>query len=208
VQNEEASTPPVPAVRRSENPAGARAESLTKTANVPASPAQTERLDRPVNEVAKKEDVAAGKAKQATVAEMSGASASNVGLMDRKAAAADVSLASVMAPRWTLNADGSLQRSLDGGKTWAKIPVSSNAVFRVVAALGSDVWVGGAAGSLFHSVDAGEHWVQVKPNDGKRVLASDITGIQFTNASHGQVTTSSEEVWSTEDGGTTWQQLW
>jgi hypothetical protein len=204
----EASPAPARSAGRLDSPAADPAKSLAKPAKAPASPAQTEGLDQALNEVDKKEDVARGKAKEATAAEMGGASAANVGLMDRKAAAPDVSLASAMAPRWTLNADGSLQRSLDGGKTWSKIPVTSNAAFRVVAALGSDVWVGGAAGSLFHSVDAGEHWLQVKPSDGKRALSDDITGIQFTDADHGRVTTSSEEVWSTEDGGTTWQQLW
>lgn len=195
-----------------ESPSSAPAESLGRLSNAPSAPARTapQILDKVagVNAAEKKETVAAGKAKQATEGEMSGASAANVGLTDRKSAAADMSLAAALVPRWTLNSDGTLQRSLDGGKSWTKIAISSNSVFRVVAALGSDVWVGGAAGSLFHSVDAGEHWSQVKPTDGKRILGDDITSIQFTDSVHGKITTSNEEVWSTEDGGSSWQQLW
>lgn len=188
----------------------APAQPLAKSTNAPARSAQTESVDKisGANQVEKKEMVVAGKAKAAPASEMSGAAAANVATMDRKSAASDMSLASVLAPRWTLGADGTLQRSLDGGKSWSKIPVSSNVTFRVVSALGSDVWVGGVAGTLFHSVDAGEHWSQVKPSDGKRTLADDITAIQFTDSVHGRIITASEEVWATDDAGSTWQQLW
>jgi hypothetical protein len=204
---DEGAPTPARAAGRLDSPAPAPAKSLAKAASPPATPAQTELLDQASSEVDKKEDLAGGKAKQATAAEMSAASAANIATMDRKVAAG-ASLASAIAPRWTLNADGTLQRSLDGGKTWSTIPVSSNAAFRVVAALGSDVWVGGPRGSLFHSADAGEHWSKVTPSDGKNTLADDITAIQFSDSTHGRVTSASDEVWATEDGGTTWQQLW
>jgi photosystem II stability/assembly factor-like uncharacterized protein len=188
-------------------PAQAPARFSNALAKAAATPPESRDKISGVNEVEKKEMVVAGKAKDAP-AQMSGATAANAGLMDRKSAASDVSLASALTPRWTLNADGTLQRSLDGGKTWSKIPVSANVAFRVVSALGSDVWVGGAAGTLFHSVDAGENWSQVKLSDGKRTLADDITAIQFTDSSHGKITSANDEVWSTDDGGSTWQQLW
>lgn len=190
----------------------APAQRTMKDSNSPARQASAppESLDqiREADQLEKKESIVAGKAKAAPAEEMSGAAAGNVGLMDRKSAASDMSLASALTPRWTLGADGALQRSLDGGKSWSKIPVSSDTTFRVVSALGSDVWVGGVAGALFHSVDAGEHWSQVKPNDGKRTLADDITAIQFTDPVHGRITTANDDVWATSDGGSTWQQLW
>jgi hypothetical protein len=185
---------------------------IARFSDAPSKPASAppRSLDKisGLNQVEKKEMVVAGKAKQASAAEMSGAAAANVGLMDRKSAASDMSLGSAMTPRWTLNSDGTLQRSLDGGRSWSKIPVSSNNAFRVVAALGADVWVGGVAGTLFHSIDAGEHWSQVKLGDGNRTVADDITAIQFTDSIHGKITTANEEVWATDDGGSTWQQLW
>lgn len=109
------------------------------------------------------------------------------------------------APRWTLSADGTLQRSLDAGKTWKTIPVSADATFTAVAAMDADIWVGGTHGALYHSIDAGEHWVQVVPSNGGQPLTSNIIGIEFTDTLHGKISTSSQEVWTTSDGGQAWQ---
>jgi hypothetical protein len=108
-------------------------------------------------------------------------------------------------PRWTLSADGTLQRSLDSGSSWQTIPVSSQTIFRALAANGQDIWVGGAAGALFHSSDAGQHWTQVRPVVDGEVLADDIIGVEFRDALHGKLTSSLQETWITADGGQTWQ---
>jgi len=110
-----------------------------------------------------------------------------------------------IVPRWTLSSDGTLQRSLDSGRTWATIPVAGNSVFRALAAVGSDIWVGGSAGSLYRSMDAGEHWLQVKPASSGKVLTADIIGVEFTDANHGKLTTADEHIWITADAGQTWQ---
>jgi len=110
-----------------------------------------------------------------------------------------------LAPRWTLSSDGSLQRSRDSGRTWQTIPVSSNTIFRALAANGLNIWVGGAAGALFHSSDAGLHCTQVRPVVNGEVLAGDIIGVEFTDTLHGKLTTSTEEIWITADAGQTWQ---
>src|ERR1700722_1209671 len=106
--------------------------------------------------------------------------------------------------RWTLSPDGSVQHSLDSGKTWQTIPVAGNIVFRALAANDSDIWVGGSAGVLFHSADAGQHWDQIKPSVDGRPLAADIIGLKFSDALHGSLTTSSNQVWTTSDGGSSW----
>jgi hypothetical protein len=108
-------------------------------------------------------------------------------------------------PRWTLSADGTLQRSLDSGSSWQTIPVSSQTIFRALAANGQDIWVGGAAGALFHSSDAGQHWTQVRPVVDGEILADDIIGVEFRDALHGKLTSSLQETWITADGGQTWQ---
>jgi len=110
-----------------------------------------------------------------------------------------------IVPRWTLSSDGTLQRSLDSGRTWATIPVAGNSVFRALAAVGADIWVGGSGGSLYRSMDAGKHWLQVKPASSGKVLTDDIIGVEFTDANHGKLTTADEQIWTTADAGQTWQ---
>ena len=108
-------------------------------------------------------------------------------------------------PRWTLSADGALQRSFDSGKTWQTIPVASNVVFRALAANDSDIWVGGAAGALYHSFDAGQHWTRVTPAAGGKSLTADIVSVEFSDLRHGKVVTVNRETWTTSDAGETWQ---
>jgi photosystem II stability/assembly factor-like uncharacterized protein len=119
--------------------------------------------------------------------------------------ASDAFIAENLSPRWTLSSDGTLQRSLDSGRTWQTVPVSSKTIFRALAANDLDIWVGGSAGALFHSSNAGQHWTQVRPVANGEALADDIIGVQFTDLLHGKVTTSSAETWMTADAGQTWQ---
>jgi Photosynthesis system II assembly factor YCF48/Putative zinc-finger len=107
--------------------------------------------------------------------------------------------------RWTISPDGGLQRSFDSGKNWQSIPVASGVVFRALTANDYDIWVGGAAGVLYHSSDGGEHWTQIKPTADGRSLTSDIITLEFSDASHGKLTTSNQETWITSDAGETWQ---
>jgi photosystem II stability/assembly factor-like uncharacterized protein len=119
------------------------------------------------------------------------------------------SAANFVAPQWTLSSDGAvLLRSLDAGKTWEMIPVagkSGKPIFRTVAAIGPEVWVGGASGALYHSSDAGQHWVQVKPVLDGKILVADIIRIEFSDAQHLRLTTSTSAVLTTSDGALTWQ---
>jgi hypothetical protein len=108
-----------------------------------------------------------------------------------------------LVPRWTLSSDGTLQRSLNGGKSWQAISVASQAKFRALSAFGQEIWVGGSAGALYHSLDAGTHWVQVKPVANGSPLSADIIGVEFTDPQHGKLTTASE-TWFTGDGGQSW----
>ncbi len=109
------------------------------------------------------------------------------------------------SPRWTLSADGVLQRSFDSGQTWQTIQVASNVVFRALAANDSDIWVGGAAGALYHSSDGGQRWTQVHPVAEGEVLSAAVVTVEFSDARHGKLTTGNRETWTTNDGGGTWQ---
>jgi Photosynthesis system II assembly factor YCF48/Putative zinc-finger len=122
-------------------------------------------------------------------------------LMAKRALPAPVAL----SPRWTLSAEGTLQRSRDSGRTWEPIAVAGQPSFRALAADGLEIWVGGAKGALYHSSDAGQDWTQVQPAANGEVLTGDVTGVEFTDRLHGTVTTSGQEKWVTADAGQTWQ---
>jgi hypothetical protein len=123
------------------------------------------------------------------------------------------------SPRWSISPAGVLQRSFDGGKTWANIIPNGAGkqqgqdaktalavpVFRAVSANGLEIWVGGSASALFHSADGGNLWTRVAPSEGGTMLTGDIVSIEFPDALHGNITTSTTEIWSTSDSGQTWQ---
>jgi hypothetical protein len=139
------------------------------------------------------------------------------------------------SPRWSINSDGRLQRSLDLGHTWADInpdlaPSRSTAAslagkanevarakrnvkaqrtasagFRALAAFGTEVWAGGSAAMLYHSGDSGAHWTPVFPSSSGATLTGDITSIEFSDPQHGRIATSNGEVWITADAGQTWR---
>jgi hypothetical protein len=108
-------------------------------------------------------------------------------------------------PRWALTADGSLQRSFDMGRTWEPVTVSVETSLRAVSASGFDIWVGGTSGALYHSDDAGDHWLKIQPMAAGQPLSSDIIGVEFPDFEDGRLNTASGEIWTTRDGGSTWQ---
>jgi len=77
-------------------------------------------------------------------------------------------------------------------------------VFRAVAANGPDVWAGGSGGRLFHSSDSGNHWVPVVPAWRGIEMSGDIVSLMFADAQHGRIVTTAAEIWTTADGGQTW----
>jgi hypothetical protein len=77
-------------------------------------------------------------------------------------------------------------------------------VFRAVAAIGPEVWAGGLGAMLYHSGDSGTQWTRIAPSNGSAVLTGDVTSIQFSDAQHGVIATSSGELWITADNGQSW----
>ena len=103
---------------------------------------------------------------------------------------------------------GVLQRSLDSGQSWQKA-LRADHLLLCYATHDEDVWAGGQAGTLFHSADRGLTWVQVQPSIHGQRLSFDITHVDVTqmdaNAPAKIVfSTSNNEMWSSMDGGKTW----
>jgi photosystem II stability/assembly factor-like uncharacterized protein len=104
---------------------------------------------------------------------------------------------------WTI-ADGVLQRSLDSGQTWQNALRADHPLL-CYASRGEDVWAGGQAGTLFHSADSGITWTQVQPSIKTQQLSSDVTHIDVRGPAEIVVSTSNNEIWSSADGGKTWE---
>jgi len=77
--------------------------------------------------------------------------------------------------------------------------------FRAVASNGPDVWAGTSGGLLYHSTDAGSNWSRTVPSASGVSLTGDIVSLEFVDPPHGRVVTSTPEIWTTSDGGQTWQ---
>jgi hypothetical protein len=108
---------------------------------------------------------------------------------------------------WVITA-GVLQRSLDSGQSWQNA-LRADRPLLCYASHEADMWAGGQAGALFHSVDSGVTWLQVQPSSKGQSLSSDVTRIDIRNAVRGPseivVSTNNNEIWSSADGGKTWQ---
>ncbi len=118
------------------------------------------------------------------------------------------SAAQALAPNltWTIK-DGVLQRSLDSGQSWQSALHTDHPLL-CYAHREADVWAGGQAGLLFHSTDNGLTWLRVQPSSKAQGLTSDITRIDIRGQLPGPVTivvsTDGNDVWTSADGGKTW----
>jgi photosystem II stability/assembly factor-like uncharacterized protein len=108
-----------------------------------------------------------------------------------------------VAARWGL-AQGMLRRSLDGGASW-QTALQLDRPLLCFGAQGSDVWAGGQAGTLFHSSDTGTNWVQVQPSTKTESLSADIVAIEIRGPAEIVLSTSTNQSWTTADGGKTWE---
>ena len=196
-----------------------------------AAPVETAQNQAPEQIVRNRDsDVVKAKAPEPATSLSSGPSAQSAAKLSSMRAGPSIMLHGL--PRWSISSAGTLQRSFDAGQTWQDVNVDCvtsnrsqgangvgngndeikvqkkvtqpNLMFRAVAAIGSEVWVGGSAAVLCHSADAGAHWARVVPISATAVLSGDVTRIEFSDAQHGSIATSTPQLWVTVDGGQTW----
>ena len=128
-------------------------------------------------------------------------SATTNGKLDSSASTTQRKAAPVVLPQWRVKKGKLLQRSQ--AKAW--LPVLPEHKFHAVASVQSDVWAGGDNGLLYHSPDSGQTWTPVSVHSGTTALTGNIVAVQFTDAQHGSLQTSTGETWTTADGGQSWQ---
>ncbi len=115
---------------------------------------------------------------------------------------------------WAIDSSGALQRSFNRGRNWETVKVSGGPIpsaegqtiiFRAVTSFDSQVWAGGDNAALYHSTDSGAQWTRVLPSSAGAAMAGNVESVNFSDAQHGTVTTSTPETWATSDGGQTWE---
>ncbi|HEV2387959.1 MAG TPA: YCF48-related protein [Candidatus Acidoferrales bacterium] len=104
-----------------------------------------------------------------------------------------------------MSPEGALEKSVDSGHTWMPFEVGNGTKFHAISVSRSEIWAGGDDGALFHSSDGGAHWTRVRPTANGAMLVDGIVRIRFVDAQHGLVTTQNGEIWTTADGGATWE---
>jgi hypothetical protein len=110
----------------------------------------------------------------------------------------------VMSPdpnmRWRL-AGASVERSVDGGKTWQRQATGTTAALVAGSAPGPTIcWIIGQAGTVLVTAD-GQNWRRVTSPD----PTADLRTITAIDASRATVSTSDGRTYLTTDGGATWR---
>ncbi|MGD0124597.1 MAG: YCF48-related protein [Terriglobia bacterium] len=117
------------------------------------------------------------------------------------------SAAALPSALWTISADGKVQRSADGGRSWENAGVDDKVEFRVVQSNGKEIWAGGTGGALYHSSNGGATWTRVSLVSGAAPVTEAIVSINCSSSDpqHITVKTASGEQWISDDSGQLWR---
>lgn len=109
---------------------------------------------------------------------------------------------SAQRPHWRINGIGQAERSI-GDDAWQSVLPREQSKMRVVSVFGNDVWIGGENARLYHSTDNGATWkLAALPSKDGRTRA--IAHIRFQSAQSGVVEAEDGILWTTSNGGVTW----
>ncbi|HTR22962.1 MAG TPA: zf-HC2 domain-containing protein [Terriglobales bacterium] len=114
-----------------------------------------------------------------------------------------MSLAKVKQSATWIVADGALQHSADGGRTWKKVAGADRSVLCFVSR-GQEFWAGGSAGKLLHSVDNAATFSAIAVSFKDQPLTLAISHIDLTDDGKIVLTTDNHETWTSADNGKTW----
>ena len=104
---------------------------------------------------------------------------------------------------WAI-ANGVLQRSFDGGRTWQTAAPGGRALL-CYTNREQEVWAGGNEGTLLHSTDNGATWKAVAVSYKGQPLTSNVTHIEAGVPLSIVLSTENHETWISADGGKTWE---
>ena len=105
---------------------------------------------------------------------------------------------------WCCGSSGALYFSNDGGRSWQAMMQNSASWFYALFFISAEEgWVAGADAFFARTSDHGKHWVKIDTN-----LPADLTvrDLIMNDAQHGRIVTNRGEIYTTSDGGWSWQE--
>jgi photosystem II stability/assembly factor-like uncharacterized protein len=102
---------------------------------------------------------------------------------------------------WAVGEAGTIQRTIDGGATWALQEATTRKLLNDVAAIDdSHAWAVGAGGTILRTVDGGRNWDE-QSSGGAQALRA----VHFVDSQRGWVVGAKGAILSTVNGGARWR---
>jgi photosystem II stability/assembly factor-like uncharacterized protein len=102
---------------------------------------------------------------------------------------------------WAVGESGAIQRTIDGGATWALQDAPTRKLLYDVAAVNdSRAWAVGAAGTILRTVDGGRNWVEQLSG-----VTETLRAVHFVDSQRGWAVGAKGVIISTANGGARWR---
>jgi photosystem II stability/assembly factor-like uncharacterized protein len=102
---------------------------------------------------------------------------------------------------WAVGESGTIQRTIDGGATWALQEASTRKLLYDVAAIDdSHAWAVGAGGTILRTVDGGRNWDEQSSG-----VPQSLRAVHFADSQRGWAVGSKGTIISTVNGGARWR---